>query len=58
MKTLLAIAGAIALICSCAHVEPTAIQGPRPDTNAMGAAAAAELGFHGPVDRGNAQYGR
>jgi hypothetical protein len=58
MKTWLVIAGAIALLCSCANVEHAVPQAPAGGTNSMGAAAAAELGFHGPVYRGNAQYGQ
>ena len=57
MKTWLAIAVAVAMISSCANADrPPAAPGT--DTSQMGAAGAAELGFHGPVDRNNAQYGQ
>jgi hypothetical protein len=58
MKTWLAIAGIVAFVCSCAVVERTDAPAQPADTSQMGAAAAADLGFHGPVYRNNAQYGQ
>jgi hypothetical protein len=58
MKTWLAVVSAAALICSCANVERTAEPAQPVGTSQMGAAAAAELGFHGPVYRNNPQYGQ